>query len=205
MGTKAYEYIKHQNQRIAFWLCYNLLCYVCFGIGIYYAYEFMKMQDRVIVVNVDGSTGIGYSAPVATKKLEEDIAIKAAYIFFNRSHNYFKKELAQAVFGKTAYEQLEKYIKEEKDFFEARQIVQFIKIEKIVLTQEYNTAVVRISGKVFRFGNYLGLEYEQVLDVKFGVRLVLTNDMTKLPMRVFKLNYTFEEIYETTGDSNVKN
>ena len=66
------------------WSLLHIATAVCLIVGIYYGREYMRMPDRVIVMDEAGSIYRGSSENVLCKETAENIARRCAFAFLDR-------------------------------------------------------------------------------------------------------------------------
>lgn len=205
ISDNAYEYVTHQRRRILFWGCWHVLVLTAFFVGLYYAYEYMGLPDRVIVVDKERNMGTAVSGPILCREVARDVAQRATHAFLNRSYEYTNEAACKAIFGKSAYEAVEAKIDESRRLFEERKIVQAVSIGKVEVkaASESDQCIVFVRGVLTRTGIYMDIPYFQRLKFTLGMRLMRSPDVEKYPLRVLRMQYKDEEIYET-AEENIK-
>ena len=95
------QVIREQRSVIR-WSLLHIATAVCLIVGIYYGREYMRMPDRVIVVDEAGSIYRGSSENVLCKETAENIARRCAFACLDRSFEHDHWQLCEALFGRSA-------------------------------------------------------------------------------------------------------
>ena len=90
------QVIREQRSVIR-WSLLHIATAVCLIVGIYYGREYMRMPDRVIVVDEAGSIYRGSSENVLCKETAENIARRCAFAFLDRSFEHDRTFRAEVV------------------------------------------------------------------------------------------------------------
>ena len=130
--SPAKQVLREQRSVIR-WSLLHIATAVCLIVGIYYGREYMRMPDRVIVVDEAGSIYRGSSENVLCKETAENIARRCAFAFLDRSFEHDHRQLCEALFGRSAQKSLSDIIRKSKDEFTEQKIRQLPEIRKVEL------------------------------------------------------------------------
>ena len=200
------ERVIKQQKRIVRWALFHVFCMIALAAGMYYTYRYMHHPDRVILQDQSGSLYRGRSGPVLCRELAEDTARRAVDAFLNRGFEYDNREKCEAIFGRTAQKSLFDLIARSRDEFEEQRIRQFPEIEKITVRPagEDNQCLVWVEGILHRAGIYMDMPYYQKLEYVLGLRLAMSEELEKFPLRVLRMTYEERSIYDSKPQSPKK-
>ena len=202
------QVIREQHS-VIHWSLLHIATAVCLIVGIYYGREYMRMPDRVIVVDEAGSIYRGSSENVLCKETAENIARRCAFAFLDRSFEHDHWQLCEALFGRSAQKSLSDIIRKSKDEFREQKIQQFPEIQKVELlplNDEPEQCLAFVYGTLHRTGVYMKIPYSQKLKFTLGLRLVRSPDEKAFPLRVLRMTYEEKSIFDnkTTGEDGAK-
>ena len=120
--------VLREQRSVIRWSLLHIATAVCLIVGIYYGHEYMRMPDRVIVVDEAGSIYRGSSENVLCKETAENIARRCAFAFLDRSFEHDHRQLCEALFGRSAQKSLSDIIRKSKDEFTEQKIRQLPEI-----------------------------------------------------------------------------
>ena len=191
------------------WSLLHIATAVCLIVGIYYSREYMRMPDRVIVVDEAGSIYRGSSENVLCRETAENIARRCAFAFLDRSFEHDHRQLCEALFGRSAQKSLSDIIRKSKDEFreqKIRQLPEIRKVELLPLSDEPEQCLAFVYGTLHRTGVYMKIPYSQKLKFTLGLRLVRSPDEKAFPLRVLRMTYEEKSIFDnkTTGEDGAK-
>lgn len=191
------------------WSLLHIATAVCLIVGIYYGREYMRMPDRVIVVDEAGSIYRGSSENVLCKKTADNIARRCAFAFLARSFEHDHWQLCEALFGRSAQKSLSDIIRKSKDEFteqKIRQLPEIRKVELLPLSDAPGQCLAFVYGTLHRTGVYMKIPYSQKLKFTLGLRLVRSPDEKAFPLRVLRMTYEEKTIFDnkTTGEDGAK-
>ena len=206
--SPAKQVIREQRSVIR-WSLLHIATAVCLIVGIYYGSEYMRMPDRVIVVDEAGSIYRGSSENVLCKETAENIARRCAFAFLDRSFEHDHWQLCEALFGRSAQKSLSDIIRKSKDEFTEQKIRQFPEIRKVELlplSDAPGQCLAFVYGTLHRTGVYMKIPYSQKLKFTLGLRLVRSPDEKAFPLRVLRMTYEEKSIFDnkTTGQDGAK-
>lgn len=206
--SPAKQVIREQRSVIR-WSLLHIATAVCLIVGIYYGREYMRMPDRVIVVDEAGSIYRGSSENVLCKETAEDIARRCAFAFLDRSFEHDHWQLCEALFGRSAQKSLSDIIRKSKDEFteqKIRQLPEIRKVELLPLSNAPGQCLAFVYGTLHRTGVYMKIPYSQKLKFTLGLRLVRSPDEKTFPLRVLRMTYEEKSIFDnkTTGQDGAK-
>ena len=202
------QVIREQRSVIR-WSLLHIATAVCLIVGIYYGREYMRMPDRVIVVDEAGSIYRGSSENVLCKETAENIARRCAFAFLDRSFEHDHRQLCEALFGRSAQKSLSDIIRKSKDEFreqKIRQLPEIRKVELLPLSDASGQCLAFVYGTLHRTGVYMKIPYSQKLKFTLGLRLVRSPDEKAFPLRVLRMTYEEKTIFDnkTTGEDGSK-
>lgn len=202
------QVIREQRSVIR-WSLLHIATAVCLIIGIYYGRAYIRMPDRVIVVDEAGSIYRGSSENVLCRETAENIARRCAFAFLDRSFEHDHWQLCEALFGRSAQKSLSDIIRKSKDEFreqKIRQLPEIRKVELLPLSDEPEQCLAFVYGTLHRTGVYMKIPYSQKLKFTFGLRLVRSPDEKAFPLRVLRMTYEEKSIFDnkTTGEDGAK-
>ena len=202
------QVIREQRSVIR-WSLLHIATAVCLIVGIYYGREYMRMPDRVIVVDEAGSIYRGSSENVLCKETAENIARRCAFAFLDRSFEHDHWQLCEALFGRSAQKALSDIIRKSKDEFteqKIRQLPEIRKVELLPLSDAPGQCLAFVYGTLHRTGVYMKIPYSQKLKFTLGLRLVRSPDEKAFPLRVLRMTYEEKSIFDnkTTGEDGAK-
>lgn len=202
------QVIREQRSVIR-WSLLHIATAVCLIVGIYYGREYMRMPDRVIVVDEAGSIYRGSSENVLCKETADNIARRCAFAFLDRSFEHDHGQLCEALFGRSAQKSLSDIIRKSKDEFteqKIRQVPEIQNVELLPLSSAPGQCLAFVSGTLHRTGVYMKIPYSQKLKFTLGLRLVRSPDEKTFPLRVLRMTYEEKSIFDnkTTGQDGAK-
>lgn len=202
------QVIREQRSVIR-WSLLHIATAVCLIVGIYYGRAYIRMPDRVIVVDEAGSIYRGSSENVLCKETAENIARRCAFAFLDRSFEHDHWQLCEALFGRSAQKSLSDIIRKSKDEFreqKIRQLPEIRKVELLPLSDEPEQCLAFVYGTLHRTGVYMKIPYSQKLKFTLGLRLVRSPDEKAFPLRVLRMTYEEKSIFDnkTTGEDGAK-
>lgn len=206
--SPAKQVLREQRSVIR-WSLLHIATAVCLIVGIYYGHEYMRMPDRVIVVDEAGSIYRGSSENVLCKETAENIARRCAFAFLDRSFEHDHRQLCEALFGRSAQKSLSNIIRKSKDEFteqKIRQLPEIRKVELLPLSDAPGQCLAFVYGTLHRTGVYMKIPYSQKLKFTLGLRLVCSPDEKAFPLRVLRMTYEEKSIFDnkTTGEDGTK-
>ena len=206
--SPAKQVIREQRSVIR-WSLLHIATAVCLIVGIYYAREYMRMPDRVIVVDEAGSIYRGSSENALCKETAENIARRCAFAFLDRSFEHDHWQLCEALFGRSAQKSLSDIIRKSKDEFteqKIRQLPEIRKVELLPLSDAPGQCLAFVYGTLHRTGVYMKIPYSQKLKFTLGLRLVRSPEEKAFPLRVLRMTYEEKSIFDnkTTGEDGAK-
>lgn len=202
------QVIREQRSVIR-WSLLHIATAVCLIVGIYYGRAYIRMPDRVIVVDEAGSIYRGSSENVLCRETAENIARRCTFAFLDRSFEHDHRQLCEALFGRSAQKSLSDIIRKSKDEFREQKIRQFPeirKVEQLPLSDEPEQCLAFVYGTLHRTGVYMKIPYSQKLKFTLGLRLVRSPDEKAFPLRVLRMTYEEKSIFDnkTTGEDGAK-
>lgn len=202
------QVIREQRSVIR-WSLLHIATAVCLIVGIYYGRAYIRMPDRVIVVDEAGSIYRGSSENVLCRETAENIARRCAFAFLDRSFEHDHWQLCEALFGRSAQKSLSDIIRKSKDEFreqKIRQLPEIRKVELLPLSNEPEQCLAFVYGTLHRTGVYMKIPYSQKLKFTLGLRLVRSPDEKAFPLRVLRMTYEEKSIFDnkTTGEDGAK-
>ena len=203
------EQVGREQRSVIRWSLLHIATAVCLIVGIYYGREYMRMPDRVIVVDEAGSIYRGSSENVLCKETAENIARRCAFAFLDRSFEHDHWQLCEALFGRSAQKSLSDIIRKSKDEFteqKIRQLPEIRKVELLPLSDASGQCLAFVYGTLHRTGVYMKIPYSQKLKFTLGLRLVRSPDEKAFPLRVLRMTYEEKSIFDnkTTGEDGAK-
>lgn len=202
------QVIREQRSVIR-WSLLHIATAVCLIVGIYYGRAYIRMPDRVIVVDEAGSIYRGSSENVLCRETAENIARRCVFAFLDRSFEHDHWQLCEALFGCSAQKSLSDIIRKSKDEFreqKIRQLPEIRKVELLPLSDEPEQCLAFVYGTLHRTGVYMKIPYSQKLKFTLGLRLVRSPDEKAFPLRVLRMTYEEKSIFDnkTTGEDGAK-
>ena len=202
------QVIREQRSVIR-WSLLHIATAVCLIVGIYYGRAYIRMPDRVIVVDEAGSIYRGSSENVLCRETAENIARRCTFAFLDRSFEHDHWQLCEALFGRSAQKSLSDIIRKSKDEFreqKIRQLPEIRKVELLPLSDEPEQCLAFVYGTLHRTGVYMKIPYSQKLKFTLGLRLVRSPDEKAFPLRVLRMTYEEKSIFDnkTTGEDGAK-
>lgn len=202
------QVIREQRSVIR-WSLLHIATAVCLIVGICYGRAYIRMPDRVIVVDEAGSIYRGSSENVLCRESAENIARRCAFAFLDRSFEHDHWQLCEALFGRSAQKSLSDIIRKSKDEFreqKIRQLPEIRKVELLPLSDEPEQCLAFVYGTLHRTGVYMKIPYSQKLKFTLGLRLVRSPDEKAFPLRVLRMTYEEKSIFDnkTTGEDGAK-
>ena len=203
------EQVGREQRSVIRWSLLHIATAVCLIVGIYYGHEYMRMPDRVIVVDEAGSIYRGSSENVLCKETAENIARRCAFAFLDRSFEHDHWQLCEALFGRSAQKSLSDIIRKSKDEFteqKIRQLPEIRKVELLPLSDAPGQCLAFVYGTLHRTGVYMKIPYSQKLKFTLGLRLVCSPDEKAFPLRVLRMTYEEKSVFDnkTTGEDGAK-
>lgn len=203
------EQVGREQRSVIRWSLLHIATAVCLIVGIYYGREYMRMPDRVIVVDEAGSIYRGSSENVLCKETAENIARRCAFAFLDRSFEHDHRQLCEALFGRSAQKSLSDIIRKSKDEFteqKIRQLPEIRKVELLPLSGAPGQCLAFVYGTLHRTGVYMKIPYSQKLKFTLGLRLVRSPDEKAFPLRVLRMTYEEKSIFDNkpTGQDGAK-
>ena len=203
------EQVGREQRSVIRWSLLHIATAVCLIVGIYYGREYMRMPDRVIVVDEAGSIYRGSSENVLCKETAENIARRCAFAFLDRSFEHDHWQLCEALFGRSAQKSLSDIIRKSKDEFteqKIRQLPEIRKVELLPLSDAPGQCLAFVYGTLHRTGVYMKIPYSQKLKFTLGLRLVRSPDEKAFPLRVLRMTYEEKSIFDnkTAGQDGAK-
>ena len=203
------EQVGREQRSVIRWSLLHIATAVCLIVGIYYGHEYMRMPDRVIVVDEAGSIYRGSSENVLCKETAENIARRCAFAFLDRSFEHDHWQLCEALFGRSAQKSLSDIIRKSKDEFteqKIRQLPEIRKVELLPLSDAPGQCLAFVYGTLHRTGVYMKIPYSQKLKFTLGLRLVRSPDEKAFPLRVLRMTYEEKSVFDnkTTGEDGAK-
>lgn len=203
------EQVGREQRSVIRWSLLHIATAVCLIVGIYYSREYMRMPDRVIVVDEAGSIYRGSSENVLCQETAENIARRCAFAFLDRSFEHDHRQLCEALFGRSAQKSLSDIIRKSKDEFteqKIRQLPEIRKVELLPLSDAPGQCLAFVYGTLHRTGVYMKIPYSQKLKFTLGLRLVRPPDEKAFPLRVLRMTYEEKSIFDnkTTGEDGAK-
>lgn len=196
--SPAKQVIREQRSVIR-WSLLHIATAVCLIVGIYYGREYMRMPDRVIVVDEAGSIYRGSSENVLCKETAENIARRCAFAFLDRSFEHDHWQLCEALFGRSAQKSLSDIIRKSKDEFteqKIRQLPEIRKVELLPLSDAPGQCLAFVYGTLHRTGVYMKIPYSQKLKFTLGLRLVRSPEEKAFPLRVLRMTYEEKSVFD---------
>ena len=202
------QVIREQRSVIR-WSLLHIATAVCLIVGIYDGRAYIRMPDRVIVVDEAGSIYRGSSENVLCRETAENIARRCVFAFLDRSFEHDHWQLCEALFGRSAQKSLSDIIRKSKDEFreqKIRQLPEIRKVELLPLSDEPEQCLAFVYGTLHRTGVYMKIPYSQKLKFTLGLRLVRSPDEKAFPLRVLRMTYEEKSIFDnkTTGEDGAK-
>lgn len=203
------EQVGREQRSVIRWSLLHIATAVCLIVGIYYSREYMRMPDRVIVVDEAGSIYRGSSENVLCQETAENIARRCAFAFLDRSFEHDHRQLCEALFGRSAQKSLSDIIRKSKDEFteqKIRQLPEIRKVELLPLSDAPGQCLAFVYGTLHRTGVYMKIPYSQKLKFTLGLRLVRSPDEKAFPLRVLRMTYEEKSVFDnkTTGEDGAK-
>ena len=192
------QVIREQRSVIR-WSLLHIATAVCLIVGIYYGREYMRMPDRVIVVDEAGSIYRGSSENVLCKETADDIARRCALAFLDRSFEHDHWQLCEALLGRSAQKSLSDIIRKSKDEFteqKIRQLPEIRKVELLPLSDAPGQCLAFVYGTLHRTGVYMKIPYSQKLKFTLGLRLVRSPEEKAFPLRVLRMTYEEKSVFD---------
>ena len=196
--SPAKQVLREQRSVIR-WSLLHIATAVCLIVGIYYGREYMRMPDRVIVVDEAGSIYRGSSENVLCKETADDIARRCALAFLDRSFEHDHWQLCEALFGRSAQKSLSDIIRKSKDEFteqKIRQLPEIRKVELLPLSDAPGQCLAFVYGTLHRTGVYMKIPYSQKLKFTLGLRLVRSPEEKAFPLRVLRMTYEVKSVFD---------
>ena len=188
-----YELVSHERKVMCFWIAIHLFCLVALLVGMFFAYQYMTMPDRVIVLARDHSVYLGNSAPVESRRVIEDVALRATYALLSRRYDVRGERAIAFVFTKRGQSQAKGYLNDTQEMFDDRKVFQEVtsaKVEIAVVNGRYHALV---KGVLLRNGIYFGHAYLHKRDFALMMRLERSASDRELPFKVAGMRYWEEE------------
>ena len=201
--------VLREQRSVIRWSLLHIATAVCLIVGIYYGHEYMRMPDRVIVVDEAGSIYRGSSENVLCQETAENIARRCAFAFLDRSFEHDHWQLCEALFGRSAQKSLNDIIRKNKDEFteqKIRQLPEIRNVELLPLSNVPGQCLAFVYGTLHRTGVYMKIPYSQKLKFTLGLRLIRSPEEKAFPLRVLRMTYEEKSIFDnkTTGQDGAK-
>ncbi len=191
--------VSQEQQKVIIWSLLHIATLFCLVLGIFYGQEYMKMPDKVVIVDNAGNIYRGYSNNVICHKTVEDTAKRCAFAFLDRSYEHSYNQLCEALFGRTAQKSLQSIIRKSENEFTSQKIRQIPIIEKVEILPLKSTpgqCLAFVHGKLYRTGIYMRIPYSQKLNFSLGLRLIRSPKEKDFPLRVLRMTYEENSIYD---------
>ncbi len=188
-----YDLVNHQRNLISLWLIYHIVVFITIVIGAFFAYKYMSMPDRVLILGRDRNIYIGNSASVESGLVLEDIAMRAAYAVLSRRYDYQNMRPLEMIFTKRGQSQAKSYLSSTQEMFKERQLFQEIDSCEVQYSQKDGQYFALVKGTLKRNGMYFGHPYAQMRDFALMMRLERTENNYELPFKVAGMKYYEEE------------
>ncbi len=192
-APSVYKLVGYQRNLIALWLIYHIVVLLAVCIGAYFAYRYMLMPDRVLVLGRDRNIYIGNSAPVESGLVLEDIALRAAYTVLSRRYDYQNDRTLEMIFTKRGQGQAKSYLSGTQELFKERQLFQEIDSCEVQYSKKDGQYFALVKGVLRRNGVYFGHPYTQMRDFALIMRLERSQSNYELPFKVAGMKYFEEE------------
>ena len=171
----------------------HIVCVTALLTGMLFAYLYMKMPDRVIVMARDNSIYLGNSAPLESRRVIEDAAMRATFALLSRRYDIQNEKAINFAFTKRGQGQAKGYLNDTQETFEKRKIFQEVEtatVETAILQGQHHALV---KGTLLKRGIYFGHPYQQKRDFALMMRLEKSESDTELPYKVAGMRYYEEE------------
>lgn len=107
--ANPYNYFLLNEWKFIAWCVYHIVVVICFFTGLYYAYQYMLLPDRVLIRDPRGLITFGSTGPVVNALTAEHIARSATEAFLNVSYRQIDTRGRAALFGTSANKALGEY------------------------------------------------------------------------------------------------
>ena len=191
--TDMYELVRHERKVLCFWIALHLVCIVFLLAGLFFAHQYMTMPDRVIVLARDHTVYLGNSAPVESRRVIEDVALRATYALLSRRYDVRNERALAFAFTKRGQGQARGSLNDTQEMFENRKVHQEIEsatVDFAIVNGQYHALV---KGVLLRNGIYFGHPYLHKRDFALVMRLERSKSDTELPFKVAGMRYWEEE------------
>ena len=191
--TDMYELVRHERKVLGFWIALHLVCIVFLLAGMFFAHHYMTMPDRVIVLARDHTVYLGNSAPVESRRVIEDVALRATYALLSRRYDVRNERALAFAFTKRGQGQARGYLNDTQEMFENRKVHQEIEsatVDFAIVNGQYHALV---KGVLLRSGIYFGHPYLHKRDFALAMRFERSKSDTELPFKVAGMRYWEEE------------
>jgi len=175
------------------WIIYHITVFFAIAIGAFFAYRYMLMPDRVLVLGRDRNIYIGNSAPIESGLVLEDIALRAAYTVLSRRYDYQNDRPLEMVFTKRGQGQANSYLNSTQELFKERQLFQEIDSCEVQYSKKDGQYFALVKGILRRNGVYFGHPYTQLRDFALIMRLEHSSNNYELPFKVAGMKFYEEE------------
>ena len=192
-SQNMYELVRHERRIMCAWIGLHVCCIAALLVGLFFAWLYMTMPDRVIVFARDHTVYLGNSAPVESCRVLEDVALRAAYALLSRRYDVRNERTISFAFTKRGQGQAKGYLNDTQDTFEERRIFQEIEsatVEIAVVQGQYHALV---KGVLAKSGVYFGHPYLHNRDFALMMRLERSKSDHELPFKVAGMRYWEEE------------
>ncbi len=189
----VYDLVEYQRNLVFLWVIYHIVVLLAIGIGALFAYRYMLMPDRVLVLGRDRNIYIGNSASVESAVVIEDIAMRAAYTVLSRRYDYQNMRPLEMIFTKRGQSQAKSYLSSTEEMFKERQLFQEIDSCEVQYSKKDGQYFALVKGVLKRNGVYFGHPYTQMRDFALIMRLERVENNNELPFKVGGMKYFEEE------------
>lgn len=189
----VYDLVEHQRNSVFLWVIYHIVVLLAIGIGALFAYRYMLMPDRVLVLGRDRNIYIGNSAPVESGLVLEDVALRAAYAVLARRYDDRNERALEMVFTKRGRGQAKSYLSSTHEMFKERRLFQEIDSCEVQYSKKGGQYFALVKGVLRRNGVYFGHPYTQMRDFALMMRLERSANDNELPFKVAGMKFYEEE------------
>lgn len=204
-NKNAYECLCGERRAVSRWICFYLLFFCLYIVGLTYGVKYMNMPDRIIVKDSANNFFVGNSEPLSSRKVISLLSYKAAYAFLNRSYDGKNKKKLALYFSKKGMKTVNAYLSRDAKFFKERKIVQHVKIERFrCIKSGYNEYKACLQGHLFKNGFYFGHKYNN--KVEFSLIFIIKKGTIakRLPLEITKLKLGEWEPEENNNNDRKK-
>ncbi len=189
----VYDLVNRERNLISLWLIYHLMVFITIGMNVFFAYKYMLMPDRVLVLGRDRNIYIGNSAPVESGLVLEDVALRAAYAVLARRYDDRNERALEMVFTKRGRGQAKSYLSSTHEMFKERRLFQEIDSCEVQYSWNDGQYFALVKGVLRRNGMYFGHSYTQMRDFALMMRLERSANDNELPFKVAGMKFYEEE------------